>query len=1141
MRCGRWVVCGLPSLLVGGLLALPAAAAAAPGRPSAAAPAADEVEAAAAARAAGEPVEALRLRGEDRQVFANPDGSWTAEVTAGPVRVRRPDGSWSPVDTTLQVRPDGSVAPVAAVAGLVLSGGGTGPLVRLDRGSRSLSLSWPGSLPAPVLAGDTATYPEVLAGVDLQVRADVAGFAEQLVVKSAVAAANPALASLTFPLVTRGLSLRAEPDGSLRALDETGRPVFEAPQPMMWDSPAEPTGRGDGSGGGPGRTERPIAVSVTPAGLELTPDQEMLSGPDTTFPVVLDPTFVTYGYTARKEIDAHHPDSTTFTTVPAGNLAMGFQDFQPPTLARSFLAFGLSNLLWGSTISDAKLSLFEWWSASHDADCHIATRAQVWVTGGISAATTWNRQPTWGGLAAESDGAYGNDQNPSCAARNVEFPVTARVAAAAANHTGITFGIKASNESDGLGWRKFSGAADKVKLTVQYNHTPTVGSMTTTPSTAPACFFDASAPGGNSSTPLVNPGAPGMVLKANLADADQNHPGGHVESLRATFQLWRFGGSAPLWSKTVGPAAPGLFAAPAIRLFEPADPNNPDKVLRDQTVYNWKVNVTDGTATSAWSGWCQFKVDLSHPNTPGVAGDVYAPDSWSGGVGVPGLFTVDWNGSTDVTRFLYSFDTPTMNLQLTPGAGGTATAPAWSPPTQGIHHLYVRSVNRFGVQSTQYADYRFFVDPARDPVGRWKLDESGEATAAVDVGSGRHDAVVQGEGVTWGNGRVDGGVSFDGTPGSFLASQASVPTQAQFSVSAWVTLADTSLDFPVVGQGGAGAGDFLLGYCAGHWVFAVGASACGGAPPAAVVSASAPASSTWYHLAGVYDAAAARLRLYVNGVADGTPVTYAGSVTAAGTVQLGCAGCAGAIPGGELPWGLDDARVYDRILSAGEVAGIVNTAWQEVGRWAFDEASGASAADSSSNGYTGTLSGGAAFATGGHAGNAVSFGGSAPAVSTALPVLRLDRSFSVTAWVKLSTTTGVHTVLSQDGSATSGFALQYEPDPSGARWSFKMPNADATPPDYQDQASYVSTIPPTSFVHVAAVYDASSNQLKLYVGGQLHALGLEDQPWNASGVLQIGRDKLAGSYGNNWAGMIDDVHVYWGVVSEDLIRQQAGI
>src|SRR5215213_8481379 len=76
-------------------------------------PPADERVASAAARAAGQPVEVTAARSQTQQVFANPDGTFTARVSARPVRIKRADGSWVPVDTTLRMHPDGSVRPGA--------------------------------------------------------------------------------------------------------------------------------------------------------------------------------------------------------------------------------------------------------------------------------------------------------------------------------------------------------------------------------------------------------------------------------------------------------------------------------------------------------------------------------------------------------------------------------------------------------------------------------------------------------------------------------------------------------------------------------------------------------------------------------------------------------------------------------------------------------------------------------------------------------------------------------------------------------------------------------------------------------------------------------------------------------------------
>src|SRR6266508_1670292 len=173
---------------------------------------------------------------------------------------------------------DGTVTPGATRVGLVFSGGGgTGALARLSHDGKELALGWPGRLPVPVLSGDTASYRDVLAGVDLIVRADVEGFSELLVVKDATAAANPALASVRFSMAAEGVSVRQAADGSLAAVDTAGQTVFEAPAPHMWDS---------ASGGGDGR-RRPMRVEVGSGELTVVPDQAMLTGKDTHFPVFI--------------------------------------------------------------------------------------------------------------------------------------------------------------------------------------------------------------------------------------------------------------------------------------------------------------------------------------------------------------------------------------------------------------------------------------------------------------------------------------------------------------------------------------------------------------------------------------------------------------------------------------------------------------------------------------------------------------------------------------------------------------------------------------------------------------------------------------------------------------------------------------
>lgn len=116
-----------------------------------------EQEAAAAAERTGKNVEIASLRSESGEVFATPEGDLEAREYLRPVRARV-GGEWKPVDTDLVQTSDGAVAPGATTVGLEFSGGGDGPLVRMAKAGRELSLSWPGGLPAPELDGETATY-----------------------------------------------------------------------------------------------------------------------------------------------------------------------------------------------------------------------------------------------------------------------------------------------------------------------------------------------------------------------------------------------------------------------------------------------------------------------------------------------------------------------------------------------------------------------------------------------------------------------------------------------------------------------------------------------------------------------------------------------------------------------------------------------------------------------------------------------------------------------------------------------------------------------------------------------------------------------------------------------------------------------
>lgn len=76
-----------------------------------------ESEASALAAQTGERVAVDEATTESSQVFANPDGTFTQEMNAAPVRARQDDGSWAPIDTTLVRAADGTVRARNTTAG----------------------------------------------------------------------------------------------------------------------------------------------------------------------------------------------------------------------------------------------------------------------------------------------------------------------------------------------------------------------------------------------------------------------------------------------------------------------------------------------------------------------------------------------------------------------------------------------------------------------------------------------------------------------------------------------------------------------------------------------------------------------------------------------------------------------------------------------------------------------------------------------------------------------------------------------------------------------------------------------------------------------------------------------------------------
>ncbi|WP_133306055.1 LamG-like jellyroll fold domain-containing protein [Microbispora triticiradicis] len=1075
-------------------------------------PAAQQDEAAAlrAARTSGQPVEVLDRRTENRTVYANSDGTFTLEQSPLPVRVRRGAG-WAAVDTTLRAEPDGTIAPVATAVGLSLSGGGDGPFATISDQGRELSMSWPGKLPAPEIEGASATYPEVLPGVDLRVTASVTGFSEVLVVKDAQAAANPALATITFGLGTKGVAVSEGAEGAAQAVAEGGAVVFHSPTPQMWDSSAAgaTAGRQASSADAPesGSRRATMPTEVTSSAISITPDRAMLTDSGTTFPVFIDPEWTgsRLGW-AMVSSDGSYTGWNPSHRSEAGS-------YNGSVKRRSFYRMRTDHVAY-KHILKATFRITETWSWS----CS-ARPVQLWFTGPISQSTTWAKQPALHRKLDELNVAKGYSPG-GCDSGGIEFDATdAVVSTAGRGLDDTTLGLIAGDETDNYGWKGFD--QDTAKLVVTYNSVPSrPAAMGTAPATP--CATGSGRPAVNSLTP---------ALKAKIYDPDKAGDG-----VRAEFDVNVHNPSAGTWgdlyTKTTGYKAS----------VDPVEHKVTLSGLVEGGVYSWRVRAYDGTDGGPWSAWCEFRVDTAVPaGLPGVSSARYPgdeptdPSLWHDGIGRPGAFTFTRNAADpDVVAFDYAVDDITARRRVQASSGAATVQIA--PSHDWLNTVYVWPVDQAG-NLGPYAAYQFYVSfTAAGPVSHWTMDEAAASATAADAVGGKTLTATD---VSFGGGRSVKAAYLNGT-GSHLATSGPVlDTGKAFTVSAWAQVTNDTHVNTVAAQEGNRAAGFQLYYNHGDkkWNFGRRPSDADGVSPVKAVSDAPARLNAWEHLVGVYDPAAAQLRLYVNGRLQSSQPAFTTPWNATGAFEIGRMKIDGVL-GNYFGGVVDEVRVWDRIVYPSEVADLVNRPPQHQGRWRFDEGSGTSAATSTSHtGRAATLSGGAAWTTDGHDLNALALPGSGQYAATPAYVTRTDGSFTAVAWVRLTGAGRTATAVSQDGARRSAFTLGYRVFGTTGKWSFDLPDADTDTASLFSAAADPALAPvdPEQWTLLTGVYDYPRQEQRLYVNGQKVAVTAFGSPWNSTGALQMGRARSAGAATGYWPGDLDDVHVYTGVLTDEEI------
>ena len=159
-----------------------------------------------------------------------------------------------------------------------------------------------------------------------------------------------------------------------------------------------------------------------------------------------------------------------------------------------------------------------------------------------------------------------------------------------------------------------------------------------------------------------------------------------------------------------------------------------------------------------------------------------------------------------------------------------------------------------------------------------------------------------------GPGRNGGGLSFDGVDDHVALGALGTFYNTAFTLEAWVQKAGAKKDVGIVGTW-SGSGPMLwVDHLAGHNYLTLGSSLS-----SYLDSGQSPATGQWQHLAATYDGTVARY--YVDGLEVAARAT-SGSIGSSNTWRIGAYG---GTPGGFFDGLVDDVRIYDRALSAGEI------------------------------------------------------------------------------------------------------------------------------------------------------------------------------------------------------------------------------
>ena len=306
-----------------------------------------------------------------------------------------------------------------------------------------------------------------------------------------------------------------------------------------------------------------------------------------------------------------------------------------------------------------------------------------------------------------------------------------------------------------------------------------------------------------------------------------------------------------------------------------------------------------------------------------------------------------------------------------------------------------------------------------------------------------------------------------------------------------------------------------------------------------------PTLNTWVYYAVVYDRANSFATIYRNGVAVASGTVVRSAPT--GTWIMGHNESTGN-PSDQLDGAIDDMRVYDRLLSAQEVAllyavGQVTVADNNtvtlqtglVGHWPLNGPATSwltdTTQDTSGNGNTGTLVGMSTTSSpvAGKIGQALQFNGSNQCIiSYPGPSVQAQNKITLAGWIYPKSFANYNALMYTSGNNNGWWLQTLPPGDTGAGYV-----------RFGAGGSYVnsaSVIPLNQWSFLTGTFDGTN--YKLYINGVLNNTASAAATISDSGIIKvIGDNSYNCAGGQEVNGYLDDLRIYNRALSAQEVQQ----